>query len=102
MPAEKGIFLDILPKFDMAAMGAILGNVEKLFKKSGLAIGETFGKEAQAGLADLAAAANKAASVTEDASLRMVKANHAVEISEQRLTEVRATAEAGSSRLMRA
>jgi TP901 family phage tail tape measure protein len=83
MPAEKGIFLDVLPRFDMAAMGAILSKVEQMFAKSGAAIGTTFGAEAEAKIARLAEAERKSANVTEDAELRKTRAIHATEIAEQ-------------------
>lgn len=99
MPAEKGIFLDVLPRFDMAAMGAILGRVEGLFKKTGASIGQTFGKEAQENLLRIEATARKAASGTSDAFLRMERATHAAEVAQLRYNEVMTDSAAKASEL---
>ena len=102
MPAERGIFLDVLPRFDMAALAAILSKVEDMFKRSGSAIGSTFGKEAEAATLRAAEAKVRALNAASDAELRAEKATHAHEIANQRLVEVQKKAEEGSARLMRA
>jgi hypothetical protein len=48
--SDRGIFLDILPRFDMAAAAAILTRVQALFKKAGVESSMAFGEGAQAGL----------------------------------------------------
>jgi TP901 family phage tail tape measure protein len=88
MPAEKGIFLDVLPRFDMAALAVILSKVEGMFKRSGSAIGATFGSEAQAAIVKAAEAKVRATNLASDADLRAERAAHAHEVANQRLSEV--------------
>lgn len=86
MPAEKGIFLDILPRFDMVALGVILDKISTMFKKTGAAVGASFGTEAEAKIAALAEAERKASNIAEDAANRRIRAIHATEIAEQQAT----------------
>ena len=103
MPAEKGIFLDVLPRFDMAALALILDKISAMFKKTGAAVGSSFGTEAEARIAALAEAERKASNIAEDAARRRVQSIQAVDIAQREstlATERRIAAEARYQQIM--
>lgn len=102
MPAEKGIFLDVLPRFDMAALGLILSKIQGMFHKTGAAIGSSFGAEAETKLRSLSEAAVRANNLVTDSDIRAERAAHAHEVARMRLNEMVAAGVTKQSTLARA
>jgi hypothetical protein len=102
MPAEKGIFLDVLPRFDMAALGLILSKIQGMFSKTGAAIGSSFGAEAETKLRSLSEAAVRANNLVTDSDIRAERAAHAHEVARMRLNEMVAAGVSKQSTLAKA
>lgn len=102
MPAEKGIFLDILPRFDMVALGVILDKVGKMFSKTGAAWGASLGAEAETKIRRLAVEVTKANNAVTDSDIRAERAAHAHEVARLRLHEIQGRQSVAASTLARA
>lgn len=102
MKAEKGIFLDVLPRFDFAALALILDKAMGMFKKTGAAAGQTFGAEAQRAVRKYAVEAAAATNKVTDAELRAERAVHAHEVARLRLGEIMRRDAVAASTLARA
>ena len=101
--SDKGIFLDILPRFDMAAAAAIVTKVQSLFKKAGIESSMAFGAGAEAGLKKLQAELIRTESVASASYAKMRKATGDYQIAEARINELRAkNVEATSARMIAA
>lgn len=102
MPAEKGIFLDILPRFDMVALGVILDKIGKMFSKTGAAWGASLGAEAETKIRRLAVEVTKANNAVTDSDIRAERAAHAHEVARLRLHEIQGRQSVAASTLARA
>jgi TP901 family phage tail tape measure protein len=88
--SDKGIFLDILPRFDMAAAAAIVTKVQSLFKKAGVESSMAFGAGAEAGLKKLQAELIRTENVASNMYIKMRKSAGDLQVAEARINELRA------------
>ncbi|QGJ91841.1 tape measure protein [Mycobacterium phage Traaww1] len=101
--AEKGIFLDILPRFDMAATSALLQKVQGIFGKAGKEVGVKFGTEAETALRRYQAELTRAENRASQSYYRMRKAQGELQVAEAKANELRAkNIEATSARMIAA